>query len=443
VHAGLLTGAICKHKKFDTRCYFLYAKTNSLKCCEERRVNRVIRAADALGIRAPKNVRSKLAKILAAILTLSGLALPSVAGAATLTSASMSLSDSRPYNATGPVAASVTYTFTGSSVTRNGSGSGNIKCIKEVFSSTNTPGSPTLPTGMVTTSATWNAAGTNYVPQSAGTWTANVATNGSIFLHNATAEEPASASARTVQFDAIRNSTTTDTGLYVFFSTWTGDFSSGDCTGSQLDTTTVQYVLTNGQLMSLTVDGTLSFTVVGQNTGACGSTGATATVDATGAGNTIPFGTVNTSNSVVCQKVHVATNATNGYAVYIRDTGQLANALAQKIPDNATTNGSPGAFATLTSGGNSGSYAYATDDFDLTGGTNTRFNATPNNWAAYLHGNGTPANDTTANKPVADRTGSVSGTSGDNYVAHEVGTTGTTLPGTYTTTVVYTCTPVY
>jgi hypothetical protein len=358
------------------------------------------------------------------------LAIPQLATAATLTSTSMSLSDTRPYSATGPVADSVSYTFTGSSVT---TGTG-IKCIKEVFSSSSNPGSPTLPTGMVTTSATWNAGGTNYVPQSAGTWSLNNSTNGSLFLHNATAENPASASARTVKFDAIRNSTTTDTGLYVFFTTWTGDFASGDCTGSQVDNVTIQYVLTNGQLLSLTVDGALTFTVTGITTGGSNDCGSSLTTTVSATNTTIPFGTVIAgTDPVACQRLNVGTNATNGFTVYIRDTGQLKNALNQTLADWTGTNASP------TTWGATGTeaYAYTTDDGTLGTGTTTRFASGPK-YAAYAHGT-----DETANKEIAFSSAPTTSSAGQFFIGHKVGITATTHPGTYTTTVVYTCTPIY
>lgn len=371
---------------------------------------------------------------------LMGVAIPEVAAASNaLTSSSLALSDSRPYNATGPVANNVQYTFTGSGVSASA-----IQCVEEVYSATSntTPGA-TPPTGMVTTGASYDSGASNWATFTG--WTLDASSNGKLVFHHSSAATP-TAGTHTLAFDGVRNSTTTDTGYWMTITTYAGDQSGGagtDCSGAAVDTATVQFIITNGQLMSLTVDGALSFTVAGQAAGACGATGATATVDLSSTPNAIGFGTVNSGNAIACQELSGATNATNGFTVNMRDTGQLQNALAQKLPDNATTNTSPGAFATLTAGGNQGSYAYTTDDSSLGGGTADRFTNSGPNWAAFLHGDGTAAGDAAANQPVGDVTSPVTGASGDFYIADQVGTTALTQPGYYTTTVVYTCTPVY
>src|SRR5580700_1167992 len=89
------------------------------------RVNRFARAADALGIRVPKNIHQTLAKITALFVALSSVLMFSgVANAATLSSASVALTDTQPS------ATPVSYNFTASGFT----GATTIECIQEVYS---------------------------------------------------------------------------------------------------------------------------------------------------------------------------------------------------------------------------------------------------------------------------------------------------------------------
>jgi hypothetical protein len=355
------------------------------------------------------------------------------AQAATLTGASVYLSDSRPYAAGPPaVANAVSYTFDADNVTRDGAGLGNIQCIKQVFATTST--GSTVPTGMVTTSATLDTSGTDYIDDTG--WSTNVATNGSIFTYDTTSEEPASATDRTVVWDNIRNSTSTDTGIFMRFSTYTGSFSGGDCQGTLVDTVTVQYVLTSGQLLSLTVDGALSFTVTGVTTGGSDDCGTGVTTTTTATGTTIPFdGVTAGSDEIACQTLTVGTNATNGFTVYIRDTVQLANSLSQTIADWGGTNASP----TVWTATNTEGYAYTTNDTTLGTGDPDRFtDGASREYAAYGHG-ATQTN----NAEVAYANGPTSTAAGVFKVGHKVGITSTTEPGAYSTTIVYTCVPVY
>src|SRR5262245_7573086 len=97
-------------------------------CCGRQRVNRIARAAAVLGVHQPRNVRQKLAKIAATLIALTGLGLNvGIANAATLSSASVALSDPRPTQG------SVTYTFTGSGVSNAA-----IRCVEAIFATTAT-----------------------------------------------------------------------------------------------------------------------------------------------------------------------------------------------------------------------------------------------------------------------------------------------------------------
>ena len=330
--------------------------------------------------------------------------------AATLTSASVTVADPRPN------ASSSNYTFAASSVTTGAPGT--IRCIKLMF--TDTPSGSTVPSGMSTNGGgvTFDTAGTNYIP-TPGSWTLAKPANGTLQLTNAAGEIPASASARVVSINGITNASTADTKYYLRFQT----FNNTDCTTSPVDSITVQFILTNGSTMSLSVDPTLTFTVNAVAAGqACNGATATAASTAT----TIPFGNVTTaSNAVVCQDLSAATNATGGYTISTRYTSAPTNALSQTIASTSGTNAAPAAF----SAPGTEAYGYTTNDTTLGTGTAGRF--TSNVWAAM----------TTANAEVAYEPAGVN--TSTYRIGHQVGVSLTTRPGTYTTTVIYTCTPVY
>jgi hypothetical protein len=329
-----------------------------------------------------------------------------IANAATLSSARVALSDPRP-STTG-----VNYTFTGSSVTLS-----SVRCIKLVFATTAT--GSTVPTSMDTSVAAvaLNTAGTNYVPTPAS-WSLDKSTNGTLLLTLAGGETPASASSRTISFDGITNASTADTAYYLRINT----FNNTNCSSSPVDDASVEFINTNGSTLSLTVDNTLTFTVnpvlTGQTcNGATSTQGSTAT--------TIPFGTVTAStNQIVCQDLTASTNATNGYTIFARYTAKPTNALTQTIADHTGTNGTPTTF----SAAGTEAYGYTTNDATLSG-TAARFIS--NKWAAM----------TTSNAEVAFESAGVISTT--YRIGHQVGISLTTFPGTYTTTVIYTCTPIY
>jgi hypothetical protein len=319
------------------------------------------------------------------------------------------LSDSRPSFASN-------YTFTGSSVTLGAPGT--IKCIKELFS--DTAAGSTVPTGMATTGGgvTFDTALSNYMPTPAA-WTFTKTTNGTLTLTNAAGEIPASASARKIVINGITNSSLADTRFWLKFST----YNNVDCATSPVDSVAVQFILTAGSTLSLTVDDTLSFSVNAVAGGqACN--GATTTQPSTA--TTIPFGTVSAAaNSVVCQDLTAATNATNGYTIYARYTAPPTNSLAQTINNHTGTNAAPTAFPAP----GTEAYGYTTNDATLGTGTAGRFIA--NLWAGM----------TTTNAEVAFEGAGVNLTT--YRIGHEVGVSLVTRPGTYQTTIVYTCTPVY
>jgi hypothetical protein len=418
-------------------------------------VNRIIRAAAALGIRAPRNVREKLAKLAALLVALMALTVPGIAQGATLNNVSVTLSDPQ-FNASG-----VKYDFLASGVTNT-----VVQCITVTFStsptSLNAPGNSFDASAAVVNLSDYPTSGAHSLIDTAnGTWTSYSPAADSLLFHNASATSaPGGASSQHLELTGIHNATVNQSGNAGYwytinsFSGW--DNTNHVCTGG-LDTATTGFVFSPGSLMSLTVNDTLTFSIAGHTNSLC-MTGVTATQDNSASPNTIPFGTVNAGSfGVACQVLSAATNATNGFTIYIRDNGSLANSLAQKIPDtggttcaytgNGSPNSTPAAFANNTSAPscslpgsqfNQGGYGYTTDDSTLsaTGAGANRFTNGGQKWAAYGH-----STDASMNAEVAYEPTGVS--AGTYTIAHEVGVTSLTQPGYYTTTVIYTCTPIY
>ena len=393
-------------------------------------MNRIKRAAEALGLRYPQNIKDGLVKLAALVIGLMAIAYPGIADAGTLSSASVALSDPRPS------ATSVNYTFTGSSVT-----STNIQCIKAVFSTTAT--GDTAPTGWsgasgsitAGSSTLVNSLGTNWSLATSDGTSSSGQKNVWKYTNSAGGITPTTLTGATFVMAAITNSSTADTAYWLHMYT----FNNTDCASNPVDNATVEFINTNGSTLSLTVDNTLSFTVnpvtssAGINHLSCTGTGS-AYPDVDSTATTIPFGTVISGvNPRACQRLNAASNSTNGYTIYIRYDHKPQNALSQTISDVTGTNNAPAAFATTDA---QGGYGYSTSDTTLTGtagtgaGQNNRFNT------ATLY-----AAATTSNQEVAYESAGVSST--DYFVSHKVGITNTTFPGTYTNTIIYTCTPVY
>jgi hypothetical protein len=328
------------------------------------------------------------------------------ASAAVLTTSSMALSDPRPSQA------SVQYTFTGSSVSLSA-----IKCAKIVFATT--ASGTTVPTSMSTSSAALSGT-SNYFPTPAG-WTVDASTNGTVKITNATGETPASASGRTIVLTGITNGATADTNYFAQVTT----YNNVDCATTPVDSATVAFIFTNGQSVSMTVDPSISFSVAGTSSGTtCNGQASTVTTTAT----TVPLGTITTSaNAVGVQNLTVTTNAGNGYTVNARYTAKPTSG-SNDIDDHSGSNAAPTAF----SAAGTEAYGYTTNDATLGTGTADRFTSSGGNkWAAF----------TTTNAEVAYNNAAVS--SQTTCVGHQSGVAGTTSAGTYTTTAIYTATPVY
>jgi len=324
--------------------------------------------------------------------------------AASLTTGSVSLGDSRIN------ASNVTYTITFSGVTLT-----PIKCIKVAFSDAATAGSK--PSGMTISSLALSGT-SNYIPTPASWTPSNDNTGGVSSITFATGETPASATARTVVLTTITNGSVAGTIYFVQFST----YNNVDCATSPVDNATIAFIYTNGQTVSASVDPTLTFSVAGVASAASVNS---STTNVTTTSTTIPFGTITAStNKIAAQDLSIATNAGSGYTVTIKYTGTLSNGSGGVITDWTGTNASPTTF----SAAGTPAFGYTTEDAVLGTGTAGRF--TSNKWAGF----------TTSPLEVIYNAAAASDTV---RIGFQAGIATTTPAGSYTTTVIYTATPIY
>lgn len=331
-------------------------------------------------------------------LVLSGVGLLSVlslgpVSAAALTSASLTLGDSRPSVVT-------SYTSQASGFTTATS----LGCIQFQFA-VNPDMTGGVPTGLTSTGATLTSS--TLITASGATVAAT--TNGTVNLTFTTAQAPATSG--NVVLGNITNGSTAGTAYYEKITT----FTSTSCTGA-VDNVTVGLIYTAGQAVSVTVNPILSFSVGGLASGTAvnGSTSNFATTS-----GTIPFGTTPTvsTNGVGAQSLTVSTNSGNGYTVATSYTGPLTNG-THNITNFSGTNAAPTAFT-----------AAGSENFGYTTAGLARFS--PNLWAGL----------TTSAAVVASSTAAVNNQTTDT--AFQIGLASTTSPGSYSSTVIYTATPLY
>ncbi len=320
-----------------------------------------------------------------------------------LTNSSLALSDPRT-NQT-----NVSYTLS-----VNGLAGSSIQCI-DIFLNTAADGSGSAVPGIDTSSFDLSSS----TALTVGSWTENTSVNGRLRITSA--GETPSANGNFV-FTGINNGSNTGTTYYAVFTS----YSTSGCTGgSEVDEVSVAFVYTDGELVELTVEPTLTFSVNSVGSGEdVNSVQTTAASSASG----IDFGNnvTQAANGISAHDLVVTTNAVGGYTVYIRHTGNLSNG-SHDIDNHSGTNASPTSFP----GVGTEAWGYATEDSSLAGGTANRF-TTGNNWAGFSE----------TNQPVMDNTSATVGTD-TTRVGHQVGIAATTPAGSYQTTIVYTVTSTY
>ncbi len=292
-------------------------------------------------IRVGRAVTRRLGRFFVVLLLIAGLVTIGSESvlAATLNSGSTSLSTAVTSGT------SVSYTIDVSNVTLSA-----VKCIALTFSTA--IGGTTLPTGMDISGATYNAAGSDFVPD-AQTWSAAV-TGATVKVTNVTGETPASASARTILLTGITNGSTAGTTYYAEVNT----YNNTDCSSSAVDTDGIStFAFADAVTVSATVNPTLTFTI---------------------SATTCSLGTLSASATNSCTfTIAAATNGTAGYTVsYPSSEGTLTSATDGS--DTITAIGSTAAAASTGS-----------EQF----GINLKDNATPNVGVEPSGGSGAAASN--------------------------------------------------
>jgi hypothetical protein len=319
-----------------------------------------------------------------------------------LSSSSLQLSDPRP-GQTG-----VTYTFQSSSFTTGTT----IECI-DLFLNTEVDGSGSA-VGTTTSSSLLSSS-----LITAGSWSINNAVNGRLRITNATGQTPAASG--NIVFGGITNSASEDT-YYGVFTTYTDDTCTTPSGG--VDSVSVAFVIVNGSLVSLTIDPTLTFTVQAVAVSQAVN-GATTNTASTATGIDFQNNVTSSTNGISAHDLIVGTNATGGYSVFVRHTGDLSNG-SDTIANHTGTNALPTVFSAV----GTESWGYTTNDFTLDA-TADRFDS--NLWAGFTTSNGLVAYNGAAPSPSPETT----------RVGHQVGVSSGTPAGTYQTTIIYTATSVY
>ncbi len=323
-------------------------------------------------------------------------ALPAIAGAAVVSDGSLLLSDPRP-NQTG-----VSYTFSASGFTTGTS----IGCI-QLELNTEADGSGTIPSGIDTQSSTINSS----TLITAGSWSVDNSGNGTLRITNTSGENPNSSG--DIVWGGVENGDTASTTYFAIFNT----YENSDCSTDQVDSTVVTFVYTDGSLVELVIEPTLTFAVSGVTDGQSVN-GATTTQETSATAINFNNAVTATTNGISAHDLEVSTNAPGGYSVYIRHSGNLSNG-SHDIDNHAGTNASPTSFPSA------GTEAWGYTSQDL-----TQFNG--GLWAGF----------TTSNELVMENANATTGTDSER-VGHQVGIEATTPAGTYQTTVIYTVASTY
>ncbi len=335
----------------------------------------------------------------------------SQSAAMAVTSASVTLSDPRPTQ-------TATYDFKASSVTTTA-----IQCIRVEFDMA-ADGTGGKPTGMDITGLALSGT-SDYIPTPASWAPTNNNTTGVSTITFGAGETPASATDRNVVLTTIVNGSVANNDYFVIFNT----YNNTDCATSPVDSSVVAFLFTEGQAVTLSVDGSFSFTIAGvTGNGSLAVNGATITNGLATTSTTVPFGTVTSAaNKIAAQDLTVSTNSGNGYTVSARYTAQPTSG-ANTISDVGGSNAAP---ATFSAAGTE-AFGYTTEDATLGVGTADRFTSSGGNkWAPF----------TTTNAELVYSAAAVS--SQTTRIGYQVGVATTTEPGSYVTAVILTAVPVY
>jgi hypothetical protein len=284
---------------------------------------------------------------------------------------------------------SVSHTFAFTTAT-----TGTIKTV--VFEYKTTATGATVPTGLITTTATQGSL------TGLGASTSDVAANGTITLTVTSAIEVAATTAIVVPYTAITNPTTNNTTSFVQVTT-------KDAAGDVIDSAVVAFAVLTPTSVSMTasVDPTFSFAVAGVGTTSPVNSAETNIVTTS---TTIPFGTLTSGNPKIgAIDATISTNALVGYTVTIAALTDppLSTGSANIDYYAAGTNATPIAWDAPTgvANTNSGFIGYTTEENEFAANA-TRFTATGGNkWAGLRNAPEEVAFSATGKVPRTTRIG--------------------------------------
>lgn len=201
-----------------------------------------------------------------------------------------------------------------------------------------------------------------------------------------------------------------------------------DSNAGSIDEGTATVYINELVTVTATVQSSLTFTIEGASTGGANCTYQTGTYtpDITTTPTTIAFGLLTADTpKKACQKLSVATNATNGYVTTVEQNNDLTSGGGDTIKDWVGTYAAPSAwpadpFAANPDHGYFGFHPSDTDysDFDS------------DLWAGFTSSTPTKYNVATASGPV-------SGTDGENWVNYQIEVDDLQEAGVYTNTLMY------
>lgn len=214
-----------------------------------------------------------------------------------------------------------------------------------------------------------------------------------------------------------------------------------DIAGNFGDTGTMKVAIIAGVTVSATVAETLTASINGIAPAACTINGGT---EITTTPTTIPFSTINGNTFYDgCQRLDISTNASNGYSATIQETDQLTSGSDQIADGSCTgtscTDSTAGAWGTATDNG----FGYCMDDV-----TGTDANVADSAWGTNGCGATTQNFKTIADagasetaQAIMSNTGAVS--NNQAYVGFRLSVSGSQPAGSYSNSIVYVVTPTY
>ncbi len=349
-----------------------------------------------------KTIKSTLLKQVFAVLfvALYAAVYATPAYSAVLTTTSITLGDPR-------TGLSSTYTAAASGV-----GAGTIGCVDLDLGSA-ADGSGAI-AGINTGSSTLDS----FSLTGGGGWVVDNSQSGSLTLR-ATNPTPAAGTNGSVTWGAVTNGSTENVTYYGVLTTYTDNTCA-----TPVDTATMTFVYKNGELVTLTIDPSLTFSCAGVALGqdvfpSRGASSINTTVLSNASGIDHASTVNSTTNGISAHDLTTTTNASGGFNVYIRHTGLLTNGASDTIATGGLSD------QPFTAPGVEG-WAWTTDDNAI----GTHNDTDIGNWTSFLSSNALVATE-----------GGVATTT--DRVGHQVGVAGTTPAGTYTTTIIYTAVAIY